>query len=249
MRRLALLALAAAFAAPSFALDLVVPAYFYPAGKKNFWPQLATAAAHAPVVAILNPASGPGSVTDPNYTAAIANVHQAGGKVIGYVSTRYSARPLNEVTADINAYISMYAIDGFFIDEMTNDAAGAHIDFYQSAYNYIKAINPAYVVVGNPGTNTLEAYASLPVADRFVVFEGSAASYGHYAPAAWQAGYAKSRFAHIVYGSSKAQMTKDVAAASAKGAGAIFVTTDKLPNPYDTLPAYWADEAAQAAAH
>lgn len=249
MKRLAALALAALLAAPSFALDLVVPAYFYPAGKKNPWPQLATAAEHASVIAILNPGSGPGTVTDPNYTAAIASVRTAGGRVIGYVSTRYAARPINEVTADINKYIAMYAVDGFFLDEMTNDADNAHLAFYQSAYNYIKAINPAYLVMGNPGTNTLEAYASLPVADSFVVFEGSAATYAHYAPAAWQAGYAKRRFVHVVYGSTKVQMHKDIANASSRGAGGIFVTTDKLPNPYDTLPSYWKDEAAAAAGH
>ena len=246
---IASLALAAAFAAPAFAVDLVVPAYFYPAGKKNYWPQLAAAAPQASVTAILNPASGPGSVTDPNYTAAIANARAAGVKVIAYVSSRYAARPINELTADINAYIAMYPVDGFFIDEMTNDANDAHVAFYKSVYDYIKALNAAYVVMGNPGTNTLEVYASTPVADRFVVFEGGPTLYARYTPPPWQANYAKSRFVHIVYGTTKGKMTKDVANASALGAGGIFVTTDRLPNPYDTLPGYWMDEAGTAAAH
>ncbi|MEJ6020916.1 spherulation-specific family 4 protein [Ramlibacter sp. PS4R-6] len=248
MKRVAALAFAALLAAPCFALDLVVPAYFYPAGKKNPWPQLAVAAARAPLVAILNPASGPGTFTDPNYTAAIAGVRSAGGRVIAYVSTRYATRPLIEVTADINAYLGMYAVDGFFLDEMTNDADAGHLAFYQSAYNYIKALNPAYHVMGNPGTNTQEAYASLPVADSFVVFEGNATSYSAYVPAAWQAGYARSRFVHIVYKSDKKQMAKDVANAVARGAGGLFVTSDKLPNPYDVLPSYWKDEVTEVGA-
>lgn len=249
MNRPVALALAIALAAPAaFAADLLVPAYFYPGGRHNYWPQLATAASTASVTAILNPASGPGASADPNYVAAIASVRSAGGKVIGYVSTRYAARPIGEVTADINTYVALYAVDGFFIDEMTNDADSSHLAFYQSVHDYIKGLDAAYTVVGNPGTTTLEIYASLPVADQLVVFEGSDKSYARYAPAAWQAGYARSRFAHIVYGASKGAMARDVAGAAGKGAGAVFVTADKLPNPYDTLPAFWADEAAAAAA-
>jgi hypothetical protein len=249
MKRLAALVLAAPFAAPpAFALDLLVPAYFYPGGKVNYWTQLAASAPHANVTAILNPASGPGASADANYTAAVTNVRVAGGKVIGYVSTRYAARPLGDVTADINTYAALYPVDGFFIDEMTNDADSAHLAFYQSVYNYIKALNPAYVVVGNPGTSTLETYASLPVADQLVVFEGSVKAYAKYVPSAWQSNYAKSRFAHIVYGAAKGDMGKDVSAAAARRAGAIFVTSDRLPNPYDTLPAYWANEVSAAAA-
>lgn len=247
MKRLAALALAALLAAPAFAADLLVPAYFYPGGKKNFWPQLAAAASQAPVMAILNPASGPGSVTDPNYTAAVAAVRAAGGKVVGYVSSSYTNRAIGDVTADINKYVAMYPIDGFFIDEMTNDADSGHLAYYQTVYNYIKALNASYFVVGNPGTNIPEAYAGLPVADQFVVFEGSDKSYRNYVPAAWQSGYAAGRFAHIVYGASKGSMSKHLANAAARGAGAIFVNGDKLPNPYDTLPNYWKDEVGAAA--
>lgn len=249
MKRLAALALAAVCAAPpAFALDLLVPAYFYPGGKVNYWAQLATAASHANVTAILNPASGPGASADPNYTTAVTNVRTAGGKVIGYVASGYSARAIGDVKADIDKYVAMYPVDGFFIDEMTNDAGAAHLDFYQSVYNYIKALNPAYVVVGNPGTSTVEIYASLPVADQLVVFESSVKAYKKYVPSAWQSNYAANRFAHIVYGAGKGDVAKDVNGALAKRAGAIFLTSDKLPNPYDTLPSFWGAEVTDAAA-
>jgi hypothetical protein len=249
MTRRAALALAALLAAPcAFAVDLLVPAYFYPGGRHNYWPQLASAAPNASITAILNPASGPGASLDANYAAAVSTFQAAGGKAIGYVSTRYAARPLSEVTADINTYVALYPVQGFFIDEMTNDADSAHLAFYQSVYNYIKALNPAYVVVGNPGTSTLEVYASLPVADQLLVFEGSLRSYRTYVPAAWQAGYAANRFAHVIYGAGKSDMSRSVAGASARGAGAIFVTADRLPNPYDTLPSFWKDEVTDAAA-
>jgi hypothetical protein len=245
-----LLALAGALAAPAIhAADLLVPAYFYPAGKKksNHWVALAATAGQANTIAVLNPASGPGTFVDPNYTAAVSQFQLAGGTVIGYVSTRYAARPLNEVTADINTYIAQYPVQGFFIDEMTNDAGSANVQFYQSVYSYIKALNPQYMVVGNPGTNTAEVYASLPLADRLVVFENSISAYGAYAPAAWQANYAASRFVHIVYGASKRQMADTVTRAASRGAGSLFVTNDVLVNPYDSLPNYWSEEVRRAA--
>ncbi len=144
----------------------------------------------------------PGSAQDANYVAAIAQIHAAGGKVIGYVSSAYATRSLSAVVQDISTYLSFYSVDGFFIDEMTSDSDTTHIQYYQSVYNYIKGLSSAYAVTGNPGTGIPELYASLPVADQFVVFENSAAQYASYAPQAWQASYPTSRFAHIVYGAA-----------------------------------------------
>jgi hypothetical protein len=231
--------------------ELLVPAYFYPVVTRrvDYWGELAATASKAPITAILNPASGPGAAADANYASAISRVQTAGGKVIGYVSSSYANRALSDVVADINKYVAFYPVQGFFIDEMTNDTDTTHVQFYQSVYNYIKGLDPQYVVVGNPGTSTAEIYASLPVADKLVVFEGSAAAYASYVPSAWQASYANGQFAHIVYGASKSQMTKIMNGAAARGASNLFVTSDKLANPYDTLPPYWLDEINRAAAN
>jgi hypothetical protein len=251
LRLIALLLAAAAAAPVAQAEELLVPAYFYPVAsrKANWWGSLAATAPKAAITAILNPASGPGASVDPNYVTAISHLQTAGGKVIGYVSSSYANRSLSDVVADINKYVAFYPVQGFFIDEMTNDTDIAHVQFYQSVYNYIKGLDPQYVVVGNPGTSTAEIYASLPVADKLVVFEGSAASYASYVPSAWQAPYGAARFAHIVYGASKSQMAKMMSGAAARGASNLFVTSDKLVNPYDTLPSYWSDEVNRAAAN
>jgi len=50
----------------------------------------------------LNPNSGPGTSQDSNYVQALANLHQAGGKVTAYVHTSYGTRPLADVESDIN---------------------------------------------------------------------------------------------------------------------------------------------------
>jgi len=246
LRRVALLAVAPlviAFQAHAFAatvMPLTVPAYFDPTGTTAAnWNTLATTAARVPTTVILNPNSGPGINADASYIAAIARVHAAGGRVIGYVSSSYAKRSLSAVTTDINTYLALYKVDGFFIDEMTSDSVTSHIQFYQSIYNYIKGLSPAYSVMGNPGTNIPELYASLPVADQFVVFEDNAKHYASYAPAKWQANYPTKRFVHMVYAATQAQMPGVVSYASTHGAGSVFVTSLGLPNPYKTLPAYW----------
>ncbi|WP_186265630.1 spherulation-specific family 4 protein [Burkholderia gladioli] len=231
------------------AADLVVPAYFYPSGSgATAWKTLASNAASVPLTAIVNPNSGPGTAIDPAYTNVIAKVRAAGGKVIAYVHTSYGSRSLSDVANDINAYLAFYTVDGFFIDEMANDSSAAHLQYYQSLYNYIKGLSASYQVVNNPGTNIPEIYASLPVADRFVVYEDKQANYASYSPAAWQAAYSPDRFIHIVYNTSAAQLSGDLQFAVAHGAGGIYVTSLKLPNPYNGLPSYWSQEVAGVAA-
>ncbi|QSN64535.1 spherulation-specific family 4 protein (plasmid) [Caballeronia sp. M1242] len=232
----------------STSLSLVVPSYFYPSKTSADWNSLAASASKVTTTAILNPNSGPGTSADANYAAAVAKLHAAGGKVIGYVSTSYAKRSLSAVVADINMYVSLYNVDGFFIDEMTSDSQTSNVQFYQSIYNYIKGLKSTYSVTGNPGTTIPEIYASLPTADQFVVFEGNAKNYAKFQPMAWQAAYPKSRFVHIVYNASAAQMPGVLAYARTHGAGGVYVTSLTLPNPYKGLPAYWNDEVSNAVA-
>jgi hypothetical protein len=230
------------------ALELVVPAYFDAQSDPSDWNALATSAATVHTTAILNPDNGPGKKADSAYFAAIAKVHASGGKVIGYISTKSGKRALSAVIQDINLYTQMYQVDGFFIDEMTNDSKTAHVQFYQSIYNYIKGLSANYQVTGNPGTTVPEIYASLPVADQLVVFEDNAKAYTKFKPAAWQSSYPVSRFVHMVYNVPAASLPSVVQFAAANGAGGIYVTSLTLPNPYAKLPSYWATETSDAAA-
>lgn len=134
---------------------------------------------------------------------------------------------------------SFDAVDGFFIDEMSYDAA--QINYYGCVYSYVKGLNGGYLVVGNPGTDTQELYVSLPTADIVVNFELGPKPYRRWTPRAWVNDYPSSRFAHLVYNVG----TLDTAVsfldlAVKKHAAHVYFTSDKLsPNPWDTLPAYW----------
>jgi hypothetical protein len=239
-----------AIAGTTTTLSLVVPSYFDSTGSvaTSNWNSLVASARKVPTTAILNPNDGPGKKEDPNFAATVTRLHAAGSKVVGYVSTVYGKRPLSAVVADINAYVAMYKVDGFFIDEMTCDSQMSHIQFYQSIYNYIKGLNATYSVTANPGSNIPELYASLPTADQFVVFESTAKSYAKYQPMSWQAAYPKNRFVHMVYGASAAQLPGVVQYAKTHGAGGVYVTSLAGANPYKALPPYWNNEVTDAAA-
>jgi hypothetical protein len=227
-------------------LQALVPAYFYPTGNP-YWGELDAAASQIRVTAIMNPDSGPGSSADPNYVAAVNNLEAAGGHVLGYVYTSYGTRSLAAVETDINSYISYYHINGIFFDEQSTDPAD--VSYYQTLYNYVKSLNPAYEVIANPGTNTAQAYLSAPTADALVTFEDTATAYASYSPASWTSAYSADDFANLIHTQpTAAGMVADLQLAQQRNAGLVYVTDDTLPNPYDRLPSYWDQEVAAIAA-
>ena len=255
LRIVAAVLCAAALATPASAqnsMSALVPAYFYPGAE---WNALNTAASTVNLTAIMNPNSGVGAAQDANYVAAVANLRAAGGRSIGYVATTYGDRPIAAVLAEITQYNTWYGgasgIGGIFIDEMTNTGTPATLAYYRQIYDHVKAINPTWTLVGNPGATTTESYlngVSGRTADTLVVFEGSHATYAGYTPSSWNANYAPSNFAHLVYDTATSgQMTADIDLAAARHAGFSYVTDDVLANPWDTLPPYWTAEVMKMA--
>lgn len=223
-------------------LGIMVPAYFYPSAGSD-WNKLNSAAAHIPLIAIMNPASGPGKSRDKTYVRALSKLHHAGGKVIGYVHTSYGDRPLAEVENEIDRYRAFYAVDGFFIDEMTNDKNMNHLDYYAAIYKYVKAKGANYTVTGNPGCNTTEDYMTRPTDDSFMIFEDNSTNYVNFTPSHWVVRYSAQQFVHLPYNVATATtMTNYVELAVSRHAGWICITDDTLPNPYKALPSYWANE-------
>lgn len=220
-------------------LEVVVPAYFYPTLGTE-WNQLAAVANEVPITAILDPDNGPGASVDPNYVAAVNNFRAAGGRVLGYVYTSYGTRSQVPIFTDIENYKLWYNVDGIFVDEMANDNEPTKLNYYRDIYNWAKAHNPNWQVMGNPGTNTVEQYLTWPAADRLITQENTGALYPSYEPAAWTFNYPTSRFVHLLHTEpSAAAMLSDLQRALAFGAGAIYITDDVLANPWDQLPSYW----------
>ena len=223
-------------------LTAIVPAYFYPSGGglSSDWADLNTAASQIPITAIMNPGSGPGTIQNGDYVTAVNNLRSAGGKVIAYVSTSWGARSSVDVKADIDKYVNWYNIDGIFFDEMTNTGTNGTLNHYQDLYDYVKAIDPAWEVMGNPGTSTTESYLTRPVADSLLVHENIGANYPGYTPSSWNFNHDPSAIGHLVHATAtEADMLNYLDLAVARNAGQVYITDDVLNNPWDRLPTYW----------
>jgi hypothetical protein len=228
------------------ATTVIVPAYFYPGGEGlAAWKRLEEAARSVPLEVIVNPANGPGKRRDPNYTRVVEVLHGSGARVLAYVDTDYGRRPLAAVEKDVRAYATLYKVDGILLDQMaaTPDA----LDHYRAIRRLIDRVNPGYRVVGNPGMPHVAA-GYLETADTLVTFEGTSRSFAAYDPrtsAPWMSRHPSRRFATIIHGVQTAEEARDALARSrATGAGAVFITDGRMPNPYLGLPSYWSAEVS-----
>jgi hypothetical protein len=224
---------------------LLVPAYFYPSGERlGDWNRLAEAARSVPLEVIINPTNGPGTRRDPRYVAVIDALHRSGARILAYVDSNYGRRALAAIEEDLRKYPRFYELDGFFIDQMANTPEA--VDYYRSIRGLIRRLDARLKVVGNPGTVTLPAY--LDAADTLVTFEGSARSFAANDPRAaapWMAEHPPGRFAAIVHGVATPASGRDALSRAREfGAGSVYVTDRKMPNPYLGLPAIWSDQVA-----
>lgn len=230
--------IAGATAGAAAAQSMAVPAYFYPG---SYWNQMDQAQPH-PQVAVMNPASGPGSARDPQYVSAVRAAHAAGITVVGYVYTSYARRALAAVKSDIDAYYRWYGVDGIFLDEARTDCGSE--PYYAKLNSYVKGKGGIARTILNPGTQTNECYVA--AADILLTFEGSDSQYvNSYSAPAWVARYSPSHFWHVIYATpTLSAMAQAVQLSKARGAGYVYVTPATLPNPYGGLPTglYWSSE-------
>ncbi len=239
MKRLLLLPLAFALTLSAAPMGTVVPAYFYPG---VLWARMNWAAGQIPLVAIMNPNDGPDTSQNPDYVSAVNSLRASGGKVVGYVFTSYGARDTNTVRLDIDRYFNFYAMDGIFLDEVTDDADTNHLNYYAAIYQYIHTKGTNLTVIGNPGINTLEAYLTRPCMDVLVTFEVDT-GYSNHVDDAWVTNHLARQFSQLPYAvASASTMTNYVNLASARNVGWLYVTSDSGANPWDTLPTYWTNE-------
>ena len=174
---------------------LLVPLYIYP--SPGAWDPLIQAKRvnpEVPVVAIVNPSSGPGVRTDPNYVAGISALRNAGIRTVAYVSTQYATRQRSDVTHDIDAYTKLYGsvFDGIFLDEMSK--TDGH--FYGMVTAYAKD-SGLPLVIGNPGTDVPAGYVG-QTTDVIVIYENAGSPSMPFL-AGWHASRPKQTWAFIAH--------------------------------------------------
>ncbi|MET9670278.1 spherulation-specific family 4 protein [Streptomyces sp. NPDC006475] len=230
-----------------------VPAYFYPGAH---WDRLIDSG-EAIGMAVANPASGPGSDADEQYTATMRKADSAGVDVIGYVPTGYfgttgtvtrggsldPAAWMEQIKSDVDTWYALYGaagLDGIFFDEGLADCGpeGIYVGYYVELKEYVEnTYGTEAIVVDNPGTGTQECYTR--AADTLVTFEGSGTSYQQHEPQAWEANALSGQIWHLVYDVPDAARTAEaVSLAKERNAGHVYLTDDTMAdqNPWDTLP-------------
>jgi hypothetical protein len=206
--------------------------YSYPGSSWNAIIQQKLAYPSVPITVIVNPDNGPGASKDPNYATWINNLRSAGVNVLGYVYTSYAGRGAGSVMADISTYKSWYAVNGMFLDEMSNMAVEE--SYYSALTSYAHSLGLS-TVVGNPGASVPASFVG--AVDVIVIYENagmpSASSLG-----SSTMGLNKGGFATMSYGVSS--LTPSSVSAVAAYAGYIYITNEGMPNPYSALPSYFA---------
>jgi hypothetical protein len=214
------------------ASGVIIPLYSYPGSAWNAVIQLKLAYPSVPITVIVNPATGPGGSIDPNYATWINDLRSAGVNVLGYVYTSYAARSSSSVMADINSYKTWYAVNGIFLDEMSN-VIGQQ-SYYSALTSYAHSLG-LLTVVGNPGAPVPASF--MGSVDVIVVYENagvpSASTLG-----SSTMGLSKSGIATMSYGVST--LDSSSVGAVAAYAGYIYITDGVMPNPYSSLPSYLA---------
>ena len=250
-----LASLSPAVTARAAVMNVLVPAYIYPSGSgATAWNTLISSTSQVKETIIANPASGPGSSVNSDYSTVIQNARKAGAAVIGYIATGWDMsnkagyQSLSSAEGQVDAWFTMYPqITGIFIDQMSTDTTVLS-SYYAPLYSYIKTKHLQALVMGNPGTTSPESY--LAAADCLVSYENdnAAAPYANFSPAGYSSGYSASRFANIVYNvASQAAMQQDVQLAQKYNVG-YFYATNQADDSYRALPSYWPAEVAAIAA-
>jgi hypothetical protein len=227
---------------------VAIPAYAYPYPNDPNWRQILDAAPSVSLI-VADPADGPGTRPDPNYTSAIARAREQDISVLGYVTSSYGARPNAEVQADVERWYTWYEVDGIFVD-LVSTSTQELADCQALFTNVKQRTGGAGLLILNPGTQTLEAY--MRVCDILVNSESSWPTYrDRYAAPAWIDRYAAHRFWHLVHDCpTERDMHKALQLARTRNAGWIYVTDWTGDNAYERLPAgrYWAGELERATA-
>ncbi len=199
-------------------------------------------AAPAVALAVMNPASGPGTARDPAYADTVAASRAAGIAVFGYVDTDYAARGIAAVREEIARYAAWYGVTGIFFDQASMDPAT--LPYYAALAETVRSRGDSARTILNPGTATDEAFTA--VADILLTFEDTYAEYvANYRPAAWEARYPPERFWHLVHTTPTIPQLRHATSLSReRRAGYMYITPATLPNPWGALPgrAYWKAE-------
>ncbi len=211
-------------------LALAVPAYAHPVDDPDLWRRLCAGARHVRF-AVVNVHDGPGAELDPAYAPVVEELHAARVRTVGYVDTDYGRRPVADVVADAQTWVTRYGVRGVFLDQVAGDFE--HLQHYAACALGARAAGAQFVVL-NPGTDCHPGYVD--VGNVTVVFEGDWDAYRSWTPQPWTLTRPAGRFCHLVHGVPAELVTTAAARVRALHAGCGFLSPGTGANPWTHLP-------------
>ena len=226
---------------------VIIPLYTQPSDSS--WSQVvATKEANpsVPMIAIVNPASGPGDGPSSQWANGIDQLRSVGVKVVGYVASGYGAEPLTAAESQIQDYSKWYHVDGIFFDEMANNNGSGSCpssctlqQYYQDLVSYSSSVG-YNLTIGNPGSATLPSYEG--IMSILVIYENSGLAPLNTLQASTADPANRNSYASISIGVGL-NSTQEIS--SAKYVAWIYMTdictgqSVSACNPYDGLPSYF----------
>jgi Spherulation-specific family 4 len=135
---------------------LIVP--LYQTVSSGTWGTLlnfAESYGNVPIIAIMNPESGPGSSYSSSYASGVVSLESAGITMLGYVPTNFGVDNITYVESMIMQYHEWYTVNGIFFDQM---ASGVSYEaYYAELAGYATALGFS-ITFGNPGNPVPSGY-------------------------------------------------------------------------------------------
>ena len=197
---------------------LLVPAYFGP-WEAASWQRLLAA---VPTVIVINPASGPGECAHEGYRSVVARFAAIGTAVLGYVTTAYLEKSMEDCAAEAERYRAWYGVPGIFWDEVPAEHHRGRVARLRALHGIVADGGGCVFNPGRPVPRTW--FGSLPDCV-FVTFEGPARAHGFIDPVG-----PRDRQCHLVHSATASE-----AAVFPTGLGFGYVTSDLPPNPWDVF--------------
>ncbi len=206
-----------------------------------------------PIIAVINPAGGPGASYNLNFSSEVKNMQAVNVTVLGYVPTTWGTRLIASVEADISTYYEWYQVNGIYLDQMPNweydgpqgqwyypGPGGTYIPAYFSTLtSYAKSLGMTFVF-GNSGADVPQNLVG--TVDTIGIFENTFAPSFFGDPSltglgGWHMNQNKSNFAFFSYGVSSLNPYYVVGASDY--VGYLFLTNGTFGHSYVMLPPYF----------
>ncbi len=231
-------------------LEILIPLYIYP--KDGAWQELIDIKNSNPnvgVTAIVNPTNGHFDSEDSNYTRAIKELKDANIRVIGYVSTQYGERDIDEVISDIEAWSRIYkssGVSGIFFDETSTDIE--YLDYYTNLTNQARGRGLDFTIL-NAGITTDQRYIDSGIANIVVTYEHTARKLLENPPKRYNSPTANTKLSILVYKLEDNIVDDLISFAREHKFSYIYFTEDGFDgNPWNSISKYLQVEMRKALA-